>query len=289
MRPFSQRNLINSENFIDIIFEKTRIEKILYHVTPFENLQSIKKHGLIPNKNSNWDKEYDEYKSLDGVYLSDDLGIISSAIDWELVDDDYYLLVVVKSTAQLWNDEDDIRTWASHYFGENYLINRYLENFLKNNPRTMEEIRITNEKYYNRLVDQFNVHPKKQNILRKIIMDNGAVLFFGMLESQKKHIDPNLLEKFKEMMGIRDSVYDENRRVLEQITKLKLEDKDFGFGGGRINKQIGYSGSPRIVSLISLDIVEDEDGERHSEIIDVEYNKLSKQELDEILNYFSNK
>ena len=152
----------------------------------------------------------------------------------------------------------------------------------------MEEIRIKNEDYYNKLVNQFNVHPKKQNILRKIIMDNGVVLFFGMLESQKKYIDPNLLEKFKEKMGIRDSVYDENRRVLDQITKLKLEDKNFGMGEGRINKQIGYSGSPRIVSLISFDIGEDEDGETHAELIDVEYNKLPKPELDEILNRFIN-
>lgn len=275
-------------SFKQFFLEKTRTEKLLYHVTPFRNLRSIKKHGLIPNKNPNWNTEYNEYKSFDGVYLSDTLGIISSAIDWELVDGDYYLLVVVKSTSQLWNDEDDIKTWASYSFREKHLINRYLENFIKNNPSTMEEIRIKNEDYYNKLVNQFNVHPKKQNILRKIIMDNGVVLFFGMLESQKKYIDPNLLEKFKEKMGIRDSVYDENRRVLDQITKLKLEDKNFGMGEGRINKQIGYSGSPRIVSLISFDIGEDEDGETYAELIDVEYNKLPKLELDEILNSFIN-
>lgn len=271
-------------SFKNFFIEKTRTEELLYHVTSLDNLNSIKKQGLIPNKKLNWNKEWDEYKSFGGTYLSKDLGIISDIIEWNSDEEGYYLLVVMKSTSQMWNDEDDIRTGSSFPFRDLYKINEYLERFLRNENTVLEEIRNNSEQYFNNLIDQFKTTPQKQKILKDIIFDNSVVLFFGMLESYQKLIDPKLLKNFKIKLGISDSVYDQYRRVLDQITKLKLEDKNFGIGTGRINKPIGYSGSPRIVSLISFSMEEDEDGEVYMELIDVEYNKLPDQELDKILD-----
>ena len=271
------------QSFLEFFEENTKPEEILYHITRGEYKRSILKNGLIPNKKNNWEGEFNYYKSFQGVYVSSDLDyLLQNVPDW-LGNYESLIIVVIRSRGytQLFTDEDYI-TDSLSTLNQSQIEELINDLFTKEKTKFKEYLTINSKNFWNKLKDKFQINPIQKQRLKQIISNNRHILLFGHLEDK---IPTDQVESFKRMFNIQGTTYDAFRNVIDSITKLKMKHYEKG-DSRRIDKNIGFSGNPKIVSILETDL--DEDGE--VEGLKYIYNKLTPEEdeyiRDSVSDYF---
>ena len=245
------------KSFKEFIFERrvNTKEEILFHISKAKHARSILKQGLVPNKDENWGKtdEYDYYKSYEGVYLSRNLRQILDDVPRWLEENDL-LLIVVKSRGftQKYTDEDAITQYTHTLHSDKQ--HEFLAGYLRGAVGVIDAMKRRGEGMLKDMQKDFQFDPNQWKRLQEIISNNLPIIFFGNME---RRVGRELLKQFKEREGI-DNTYNEFRRVIDSITKLKLVHKKKE-PSKRIQKPIGFSGNPKIVGIFKMKIDDDEE------------------------------
>lgn len=258
---------------------------IAYHATRIENVQSILKHGLIPNKKGDgWGSEdYNmdvgiSLKALSGIYFTDSA---ESAIDIasELAYKDAAIVICKIQRKMAAMDEDDLdKILESLYKDLRKIAIKINKSETINNFELMSEI----EKYVN-------------SVKEKVIK------LAGDTESQQiekiKNISERYIHKvfdnfvnwtYHEDMELANSLESTIRNYREQLTNLLFKSPDTRerFNKFRINSPITFSGANKIIGIVQfkLDI-------RNAEISSFEckYGNCGYIKEDDLLRVIFNK
>lgn len=263
--------------FLQYFEERAKTANLFYHVTSGDNLNSIKSQGLVPNRHSNFEGGT---KSFSGIYVAKNLKeLIANALDWDIVETSNFGLVVIESRGftQLFMDEDNIINNIPTFEGGMTQAVAMFDKFVSSGFKESKLLNVMAAKFITTLREKFEINKHQYKLLRDIIIQNYPVLMFrdyiSGIESSEN------LQKFLNHYGFSD-MEDWFRGVIDKLTKLKLKFRDdpsgFDMDSARIVKPIGYSGNPKIVSLLRF--------KKNSQYPDIIYNRLSEDVLDTVSN-----
>lgn len=243
---------------------------IVYHGTSVDHLSAILSQGLIPTpKNRKWDKDDDgsflgaSKKSLDGVYITDNLMTASGAAPPR----DKLLVIAQVQPRALVADEDDVALNLSNVTDNDYVLTQlYFSIQLKNNLEFVEQYK---EKYKNKFFEHLNfklqsVHPQLRQRLEPLVDQS----FYITVNRQAAYVDSNYFNRQKAYYnkGEADNIIQPNkqqaeltfRNLMDQFTKtLKIlgqpdkrkEGWTFNFTS-RLLTPIGFSGTNKILAIV---------------------------------------
>jgi hypothetical protein len=261
--------------FKHFLLERSGKRTVAFHLTKSENLRTILKEGLIPNKKSRWDGFY---KSYQGIYFSKDLQnlIRQYTDDWDMLGKDQsYGLVVIESLGftQMFNDEDHIVDCLPT-IGPN-IKKEVFENYIQGDLNKEMVIR-TLIKFINNIKKRFSLNSHQEKLMISIIDKNTLPIFFRGIE---KLSSPEYVDIFKKRYNITNTD-DHFRSIMDKLSNLKMVYKNSEreqadhLDSFRIKTNIGFSGNPKIIGLFEI----------HSNgNIDCIYSKMNPLEQNNIL------
>lgn len=220
-----------------------------YHVTRAEHLESIMKHGLIPNK-SHGGYGSDDYssigydlESLPGVYFTTSTEEAADIVG-HLRDAIIIVCKIQKRSAEL--DEDFLTSKILN----DYTIIRVVSDYKSENEIDVltdeAEDDITTE-LMNHLEDELSKYEISDEVLNRVLGDAEeyiriAIRLLDDMDSETGMTDRRAVDRIKELQGI----LTKKLRYLLYSDSSERSPTMF-----KINKRIGFSGSNRIVGLVN--------------------------------------
>lgn len=312
-------SIINRCNYFYSLVAVAKQQPIyLYHGTSSRNLSSILSQGLVINpKEKVW--ETDPYASFDhpsrasigGIYFTKNLmTAISSSMN--AVKDRYnenrIIVIGEIKPGSLMADEDTLPSSISKIrmpdAMPNESISCYLWADINNESISADSTLISAKNLYiqtciDRIEEILGIHEKLKNRLIEIF-DEGFII---ALKRQVSHVDPyrykksieTVLGKDKEIeQPSKDDVEEEYSNYLNKITRIlrvlaisEISRKN-GLRSGRIEHNIKYSGSNKIVGILKLPPPYDKNPFKNITIIYEPIGGIPEEALDDFRNQYTN-
>lgn len=269
-------------SFLEYFEEGSKQRELFYHVTDGKNLKAILSQGLIPNRLSNFEDEYDagthSKKSYFGNYMGRNLKqLMMTADDWGVVDLNDIGVIVIESRGftQLFMDEDNIIN-ALPYIKEDVVASK-LDEFVESGFSMFPEMRSFIVDFLKAIKAKFHMNTHQREALKNILIANSYGLFFRGID-RNPSVDPEKVRQFLEHYN-KPNTESWFRDTFDKITKLKLKFKnkvtDFDLDSVRITKTIGVTGNPRIVGIYRFT--------KNPLTAEILYSRLDKAEESDII------
>lgn len=171
-------------NGYKIVSESLIQNCILYHISPYSNLESIKKYGLDPSKLIKNYKRGLWRTLVDGIYLSSNKEYLINDISKQFKESKYILITCIVPLTDLLSDEDTFR-WR----GSNILRTSF-------NPQIKTQDQIRKSLDFMEYVKKIYHNPNHDNTLQKFTKEYDNFFSIDQIKEMIKSVCIYLMLQF---------------------------------------------------------------------------------------------